>query len=307
MQVLYTGLSIGAIYGLVAMGYAVVFYVTRVVNFATGELLMLSIMVTTGLVQAGLPLGAAISLALLSSTVTGVVIYFLAVRPVLSFNRFSFAWLVSTLGVGILLESMAGLIWGTSSLSFPSMLYGNSVRFLGGSITWQQVMTIGVAIALTVGFELLRRGTFAGKVGMAVSADPETASAMGVRVTRYSVFVFALGGLLAGIAGILVGPISFANPYLGDTYGIYGFVALMIGGIESPTASMAGGLVLGVLVTLASTYINALASDWFPFVVVAVALLVTPNGIFVSGGALRRALARKVSAPGQRGPAEPAL
>lgn len=307
MQVLYTGLAIGAIYGLVAMGYAVVFYVTRVVNFATGELLMLSVMVTTGLVQAGLPLGIAIPVALAASTATGVVIYFLAVRPVLNFNRFSFAWLVSTLGVGILLESMAGLIWGTSSLGFPSMLYGKSVNLLGGSITWQQVLTVGLAVVLTVAFELVRRGTFAGKIGMAVSADPETASAMGVKVTRYAVFVFALGGLLAGVAGVLVGPISFANPYLGETYGIYGFVALMIGGIESPTASMAGGLVLGILVTLASTYINALAADWFPFVVVAVALLVTPNGIFVSGGALRRALARKGGARRPPVPAGPTL
>lgn len=307
MQVLYTGLAIGAIYGLVAMAYAVVFYVTRVINFATGELLMLSIMVTTGLVQTGMPLGAAIVVALVSSTATGVVIYYLAVRPVLSFNRFSFAWLVSTLGVGILLESMAGLIWGTTALSFPTMLYGASVHLPGGSITWQQVMTIGVAVVLIIGFEFLRRVTFAGKVGMAVSADPESASAMGVRVTRYAVFVFGLGGLLAGIAGVLVGPISFANPYLGNTFGIYGFVALMIGGIESPTASMAGGLVLGVLVTLASTYINALASDWFPFVVVAVALLIAPNGIFMSGGALQKALQKKTKSPGPRIPAEPVI
>ncbi|MGH8988729.1 MAG: ABC transporter permease subunit, partial [Acidimicrobiales bacterium] len=146
-----------------------------------------------------------------------------------------------------------------------------------------------------------------GKLGMAVSADPETASAMGVSVSRYAVVVFALGGLLAGIAGVLVGPISFANPYLGETYGIYGFVALMIGGIESPAASMAGGLLLGVLVTIAGTYINSLASDWFPFVVVAVALLVAPNGIFVSGGALRSAFMKKPTTPGPRAPAEPAL
>lgn len=307
MQVLYTGLSIGAVYGLVAMAYAVVFYVTRVINFATGELLMLSIMVTTGLVEVHVPLVAAVLIALASSTVTGVVIYFLAVRPVLNFNRFSFAWLVSTLGVGVLLESMAGLIWGTSSLGFPSMLYGNSLHFPGGSITWQQILTFAVAVALTAGFELFRRKTFVGKVGMAVSADPETASSMGVNVTWYAVFVFALGGLLAGIAGVLVGPISFANPYLGETFGIYGFVALMIGGIENPTASMLGGLVLGVLVTLASTYINALASDWFPFVVVAVALLVTPNGIFVSGGALRRALAKKATATRKPQAAGPSL
>lgn len=297
MQILYTGLSIGAIYGLVAMGYAVVFYVTRVINFATGQLLMLSVMVTTGLVGAGFPIGVAVLFALGSSAVTGVVIYFVAVRPVLNFSRFSFAWFVSTLGVGILLQSMAGLIWGTSALGYPSMLYGRSVRLFDGTLSWQQIVTIAVAVVLAGSFELLRRRTFAGKVAMAVSADPEMATAMGVNGMWYAVVVFALGGLLAGVAGVLVGPISFANPYLGETYSIFGFVALMIGGLESPTASMAGGLVLGVLVTLASTYINNLAADWFPFVVAAAALLLTPNGVFVSGGALRRALAKKTMSP----------
>jgi branched-chain amino acid transport system permease protein len=300
MQVLYTGLATGAVYGLVAMAYAVVFYVTKVINFATGQLLMISIMVTTGLVEAKFPLALALVIALVSSSLAGVIIYFLAVRPVLNFNRFSFAWLVSTLGVGILLQSMAALIWGTSSLGFPKMLYGTSIRFLGGAITWQQILTIIVAIVLMVGIEVLRKKSFSGKIAMAVSADPETASAMGVRVGRYSAFVFALGGLLAGIAGVLVGPISFASPYLGQTYGIYGFVALMIGGIDNPAASMAGGLLLGVLVTIASTYINALAADWFPFVVVAVALLIAPNGLFLSGSAIRKTFSRKVNVRGMQ-------
>jgi branched-chain amino acid transport system permease protein len=114
------------------------------------------------------------------------------------------------------------------------------------------------------------------------------ATAMGANVTFFAVQAFAFGGLLAGMAGILVGPISFANPYLGDTYGIYGFIALMIGGIGRPAASMGGGFVLGILSTLASTYINPQAADWFPFVVVLAVLLLTPNGIFTSRGIRRR-------------------
>ena len=120
LQVILTGLSTGAIYGLVGMGFAVVFYVTRVLNFATGQLLMVAIMVTAGLSAEHWPVVVAIAGAC-CSTVGGVVIYFLAVRPVLRFNRLSFAWLVSTLGVAIILESAAALIWGTSSLSFPTV------------------------------------------------------------------------------------------------------------------------------------------------------------------------------------------
>jgi branched-chain amino acid transport system permease protein len=149
-------------------------------------------------------------------------------------------------------------------------------------------VTVVVALAIVVAFEVVHRRTLFGKLGTAISADPEMATAMGANVTFFAVQAFAFGGLLAGMAGILVGPISFANPYLGDTYGIYGFIALMIGGIERPAASMGGGFILGVLSTLASTYINPQASDWFPFIVVLAVLLLTPKGIFTSGGALRR-------------------
>lgn len=290
LQVVLTGLSTGAIYGLIGMGYAVVFYVTRVINFATGQLLMTAIMITSGLALEHWSVVPAIILGLLASTAGGVLIYFLAVRPVLRFNRMSFAWLVSTLGVAIVLESFAALIWGTSSLSFPQLLNGKDVGILGADLTWQQIVTIIVALAIVVAFEVVHRRTLFGKLGTAISADPEMATAMGANVTFFAVQAFAFGGLLAGIAGILVGPISFANPYLGDTFGIYGFIALMIGGIERPAASMGGGFILGVLSSLASAYINPEASDWFPFIVVLAVLLLTPKGVFTSGGALRRRL-----------------
>jgi branched-chain amino acid transport system permease protein len=294
LQVLLTGLATGAIYGLIAMGYAVVYYVTRVINFATGQLFMAAVMVTAVTTIHGWPLWLSILAGIVVSTVGGVVIYFVAVQPVLRFNRLSFAWLVSTLGVGIILESLAALAWGTSSLPFPNLLNGSDANIFGAELTWQQILTVLLAIVITVGFELFRKKTLFGKIGMAISSDPEIASATGANVVRYAVLAFALGGLLVGIAGILVGPLSFANPYLGESFGISGFVALMIGGIERPAASMGGGLILGVLTILANTYINAQASDWFPFVVVMVVLLVTPNGVFTSGVSLK-SVARRFS------------
>jgi branched-chain amino acid transport system permease protein len=290
LQVLLSGLSIGAVYGLVAMAFAVVFYVTRVINFATGQLLMVAIMITAGLAAAGLPAWLAIIVGLLASSAGGVLIYFIAVRPVLRFDRFSFAWLVSTLGVATVLQSAAAIIWGPTSRSFPALLNRSTLRLGDASITWQELAAIVVAVLAVVGFEIFRRKTLFGKVGMAISSDPEMASAIGARVTAYAVAAFAIGGLLAGIAGVLIGPITYANPYLGDTYGITGFVALMIGGIERPAAAMGGGLVLGVLSVGANTFIGSQASDWFPFVVVVVVLLIAPHGLFASGDALRRLL-----------------
>lgn len=291
-QVLLTGLATGAIYGLIAMAYAVVFYVTRVINFATGQLFMACIMITMAASNAGYSIWLAILAGFATSSIGGVVVYFVAVRPVLRFDRFSFAWLVSTLGVGIILESLAALKWGTSSLPFPNMMNGKDVTFFGAKLTWQQIVTILVAVVVVGLFELMRRRTLFGKMGMAISSDPEIASSMGANVTRYTIFAFALGGLLAAIAGVLVGPFSFASPYLGESFGISGFVALMIGGIERPAAAMGGGMILGILTVLANTYINSQASDWFPFVVVVVVLLISPNGVFIAGPSLKKVLRR---------------
>ncbi|MFI5953937.1 branched-chain amino acid ABC transporter permease [Cryptosporangium sp. NPDC051539] len=291
IQVLFSGLAIGAIYGLVAMGFALVFSVTRVINFATGQLLMAAVMVTGALASAGLPSVLAIVVGLVASTGLGVLVYFGAVRPVLRFDRFSFAWLVSTLGVAIVLESVAAMIWGPTSRSFPVLLHHHVVHLLGASISGQELIAIGCAVLAVAGFELVRRRTLLGKVAMAISSDPDTARAIGARVTGYAVGAFALGGLLAGVAGVLVGPITYANPYLGGTYGIFGFVALMLGGIQRPSAALGGGLLLGVLSVGANTYINSQASDWFPFVVVILVLLVAPNGLFTVTLAGKRVVA----------------
>ncbi len=280
MQVLLSGLAIGAIYGLVAMGFAVAFYVTRVINFAQGQLLMIAIMVTAAVSAAGWPTAAAIVAGIASACAAGILTYLLAVRPVLAFDRFSFAWLVSTLGAAIVFENGAALIWGPTSRHFPPLLDNTSIHIGSAVLTLQELAAIVVAVVLVALFEAVRRRTLFGKLGVAIAEDPEMAAAVGANTRNMAVVAFAIAGLFAGIAGVLIGPITYANPYLGDTYGIDGFVALMIGGIERPAASMAGGLLLGVLSQGADTFINSQASDWFPFVVVVVVLLLRPAGLF---------------------------
>jgi branched-chain amino acid transport system permease protein len=289
LQVLLSGLAIGAIYGLVALGFAIAFYVTRVINFAQGQLLMVAVMVTAAAATAGLPVVVAILAGAATACGAGVLSYLLAVRPVLAFNRLSFAWLVSTLGAAVVLENGAALIWGPTSLAFPPLLNNSTLQIGPATLTVQQAAAIVIAVAATAGFELVRRKTLFGKLGMAIAFDPEMASAIGANPTVVAVIAFAIAGLLAGVAGVLIGPRTFANPYLGDTYGIYGFVAMMIGGgTEQPVAAMLGGLVLGVLGEAANALINSQASDWFPFIVLVAVLLLMPRGLFGSGNPLRR-------------------
>jgi branched-chain amino acid transport system permease protein len=200
---------------------------------------------------------------------------------VLAFDRSSFAWLVSTLGVALILQNLAAIIWGPTSRPFPPLLNDHAVHIGGATLTLQEVAAIVVAVVLAVAFEVVRRRTLFGKVGMAVAYDPEMASALGANTGLIAVIAFA------GVAGVLIGPITYANPYIGNTYGIAGFVALMIGGTARPVAAMAGGLILGVLEETAKSVIDTQASDWFPFVVVLVILLLAPQGLFAEAGRLR--------------------
>lgn len=281
MQVLLSGVAIGSVYGLIGMALAVAFYVTRVINFSQGQSMMAAIMVTAAMTSAGYPawLGAVAGLA--ASCGIAVLAYLIAVRPILALNRFSFGWLVSTLGFAAMVENAAAYVWGPTSRPFPAFLNNQSLHIGPAVLTGQQLLAIVAALLLAALFEVVRTGTLYGKLGMAIAADPEMASAIGADITRVSVAAFAIAGLFAGIAGLLIAPSTFANPYLGSTFGTYGFIAMMIGGgTEKPVAAMFGGLLLGVLAEGANAFINSQASDWFPFLVLVVILIVSPRGLF---------------------------
>jgi branched-chain amino acid transport system permease protein len=296
LQFILSGLALGAIYGLIGMALAISYYVTRVINFAEGQLMMLAIMVTATLASAGYAPWLAIVIGLGCSCVVSVVCYFVAVRPILLFDRFSFGWLVSTLGFALVLENATAYIFGPESRPFPPLLDNVSVHLAGAVLTAQEILAVFVAAVLGLTFEVLRRQTLFGKLGMATAADPEMASAIGVNTTTVAVVTFILAGLFAGVAGILVAPRTFANPYLGDAYGTAGFVALMIGGgTERPIAAMFGGFLLGLLSEGANALINSQASDWFPFVVLVVILIVTPRGLLSSSNPLLRGRRAKVA------------
>ena len=289
LQFVLSGLAIGAVYGLMGMALAISFYVTRVINFAQGQMMMMAVMIVSALTAAEVSPWIAVVAGLLVSCVIGVLSYLIAVKPILAFDRFSFGWLVSTLGFAVAVENAAAYIWGPTSQAFPPILNNISVHMGDSVLTAQQILAIGTALALTVGFELIRKRTLFGKLGMAIAADPEMARAIGANTTAVAIIAFALSGLFAGIAGVLIGPSTFANPYLGGTFGTAGFIAMMIGGgTEKPAAAMFGGLLLGVLSEGANAMINSQASDWFPFLVLVIILVVSPRGLFSSGSVLLR-------------------
>ncbi|HEX4766114.1 MAG TPA: branched-chain amino acid ABC transporter permease [Lichenihabitans sp.] len=289
LQFVLSGLAIGSIYGLIGMALAICFYVTRVINFSQGQSMMAAIMLTAAISSAGYSPLAAAAAGLVGSCVIAVLAYVVAVRPILALDRFSFGWLVSTLGFAAVVENGAAYLWGPTSRPFPAFLNEASIHLGDAVLTEQQLLAIATAIIAATLFEVVRKTTLFGKLGVAIAADPEMASAIGANTTAVALVAFAIAGLFAGIAGLLIGPSTFANPYLGSTYGTYGFIAMMIGGgTEKPVTAMFGGLLLGVLAEGANALINSQASDWFPFLVLVVILIVTPRGLFNAGHLLPR-------------------
>jgi branched-chain amino acid transport system permease protein len=280
LQFVLSGVSIGAIYGLLGLALALSFYVTRVINFAQGQMLTIAIVVAASLSEAGYSPWIGVALGPIAACAIGVVSYFVAVRPILKADRFSFGWMVSTLGFGLALENAIAYVVGPRSRAFPPLLNNIGVHLGGALLTAQQILAIAVAAVIVVALVLVRRWTVFGKVGMATASDPEMAECIGANTMMVAAVTFALSGLLAGIAGVLIAPRTFANPYLGGTFNTFGFVAMMIGGAENPAFAMYGGLLLGILSEGANTYINSQASDWFPFVVLVLVLLISPKGIF---------------------------
>jgi branched-chain amino acid transport system permease protein len=280
LEVILSGIAQGSIYGLIAMGMSIMFYVTRVINFAQGQVAMVAVMITAAVNRGGVPIVPAIVIGLGAAVIVGVLTYLIAVAPVVAFDRLSFSWLASTLGVALILENGAAAIWGTSTGPFPALLNNHTVTVAGAPLTDQQILSVVVALVLAAAFDLLRRRTLLGKMGMAVAFDAEMASTCGANTRAFAIGAFAIASLLAGVAGVLIAPVAFANPFLGDTYGISAFVALMLAGTQRPVAALFGGMILGVLNQAANSVINDQAATWFPFAVVLLVLLTVPEGLF---------------------------
>src|SRR5215475_11172082 len=150
------------------MALAISFYVTRVINFAQGQMMMIAIMIVSALTAAGHSPWLAVVAGLISACTVAILSYLLAVRPILAFDRFSFGWLVSTLGFAVVVENAAAYIWGPTSRAFPPILIKTSVHISSAVLTAQQLLAIAAALLLTVGFEIVRKRTLFGKLGMAI-------------------------------------------------------------------------------------------------------------------------------------------
>lgn len=270
-QILVSGLTLGAIYGLVALSFVTIFSVTRILNFAQGEFLMLGALLTVSLARR-MPLPAAVGAAVLITAATGVLVYRLAVRPARTTS--DLALVMITIGVSTALRGLALMIWGAYPFPLPSFSQGPDLLVGTAVISRQALWTLGIAAASVLLLQLFFRHTRLGKALRACAVNPLAARLMGIRPVRMHAVAFALAAGLSALGGAVVAPITYASYDMGLGLGLKGFVAAIVGGLVHPTGAVLGGLLLGLLEAAAGSFRSSL-TDVVTFVVLLGVLLGT--------------------------------
>lgn len=278
-QVILSGLAMGCIYALIALGYAYVWNTMAIVNFAAGEFLTFSafVFVATFTVSMGLPFWLAVILTALVMAVLGAL-----------FSRLVFARLqrqrvlvaiIATVGFGIFLKEMARIIYGPEPILYDSPFGDGVLEFAGLRLPVQQFVVMAVVVVVMAAQYLALRYTMIGKVMRATAVDRETAALMGIPVDRVLAGTFAFSSVLAALAGILLAPLFYVTTEMGTLVGLKGFVAMIIGGFGSIPGAIVGGVLLGVVENVGAFEISSTYKDAIAFAVLLVFLLVRPQGL----------------------------
>lgn len=281
LQHLINGISIGAVYAIIALGYTMVYGIAKMLNFAHGDVIMvgayISFCVTNYL---GLPAIASVIAAVIVCTLLGILIEGLAYKPLRGTP--SLAVLITAIGVSYFLQNGAQLIWGSAPKNFTSIVSLDSISLFDGRlvITGEVIVTILVSALVMVGLTLFTSKTRTGKAMRAVSEDRDAAQLMGINVNHTISMTFAIGSALAAVAGVLLcSTVPTLQPTTGSMPGIRAFTAAVFGGIGSIPGAMLGGVLLGVIEALSKAYLSMQFSDAIVFGVLIVILLVKPAGL----------------------------
>lgn len=277
-----SGLSLGSVYAIIALGYTMVYGISKMLNFAHGDVIMIGgYMSFISTMYVGMNPWLALVVAMAACTVLGILIERLAYRPLRGTG--SLAVLITAIGVSYFLQNVALLIWGANPRVFPSVLKGaEPLRLAGGKliITPESIFTIAAIIVIMIVLTLFVNKTKAGKAMRAVSEDNGAAQLMGINVNQSISLTFAIGSGLAAVAGVLMcSAYPVLMPTTGAMPGIKAFTAAVFGGIGSIPGAMIGGLILGVIEIFAKSYISTELSDAIVFACLIIVLLVRPTGL----------------------------
>jgi branched-chain amino acid transport system permease protein len=294
IQQLINGLTLGAVYAVVALGYTMVYGIIQLINFAHGELVMIGAMVAYSVIGVLAPVGlpplvlvlVATGCAIPACMLIGYAMERIAYRPLRGAPRL--APLITAIGISIILQHFAMMIWSRNPLAFPQVLKVQSYAIGGATITNVQVAIIAISLAMMAGLAVLVYRTRLGTAMRATAQNPQVAGLMGIDSNRIVALTFVIGAALAAVAGVMVATYyGIAHYTMGSQLGLKAFCAAVLGGIGNVPGAMLGGVVLGVVEALGAGYIGDLTGnvfgsnyqDVFAFIVLIGVLVMRPSGL----------------------------
>lgn len=277
---LISGLSLGSIYALIALGYTMVYGIAKMLNFAHGDIIMVgAFAVITTVSMLGFPPALAIAASVVCCVVLGVCVERIAYKPLRKSPPL--AVLITAIGVSYFLQSLALLIFGSTQHSFPKVFSVPTLALGALTIRGDMLVTLAVTTAIMVGMSLFIAKSRTGKAMRAVSEDRDAAELMGISVNRTITITFAIGSALAAVAGVFYGTTyGFIGPYTGSMPGIKAFVAAVFGGIGSIPGAVVGAFLIGLCEEIIKGLGQSTFSDAFTFALLIIVLCVKPTGLF---------------------------
>ncbi|OPY56541.1 MAG: High-affinity branched-chain amino acid transport system permease protein LivH [Pelotomaculum sp. PtaU1.Bin035] len=283
LQFLFSGLTLGSIYALIALALVTTYNITGILNMAQGEFVALGALAACTLYSAGFSLPAAFFLAVIATAVVGGLMERLVINPVR--NASNITSIIITIGVSIMIRGLALLIWGTNPYSLPAFTEGGPLKVLGAAVNTQSIWVFGLLIVTVTGLFAFMEKTYWGKAVRACVINRMAAKLMGINPYILSLMAFIVSGMLGAAAGVFITPITLATYDMGFSLGLKGFVAAIIGGINNVGGAIIGGLLLGVLEIFGAGLISSGLKDAVALIVLIIVLLLRPQGIIgvVSG------------------------
>lgn len=281
LSYLISGISLGSIYAIIALGYTMVYGIAKMLNFAHGDVIMVGAYVCFfAMTRFDLPAWVGVPLAMLVCTILGVVIERLAYKPLRQAS--SLAVLITAIGVSYFLQNAAQLLWSSGDKVFSPIIDNGSIKLFDGAlqISYITILTVACCILIMIGLTLLVKKSKMGRAMRACSEDKDAARLMGINVDATIGFTFAIGSALAAVAGVLLcSAYPALTPTTGSMPGIRAFTAAVFGGIGSIPGAFLGGILLGIIEIYAKAYISTELSDAVVFAVLIIVLLVKPTGL----------------------------
>jgi len=282
LQYTLSGLSTGAIYSLIGLGFAIIYNSTSIINFAQGEFVMLGGMLTLFFHTAlGLSLPLAIILAVVVTTAVGALFERLAISPLKDAEPI--VLVIITIGGSILIRGVAMLLWGKDTHALPMFSGNEPITLMGAAMMPQNLWIFGITLIIIMANRLFFHHSISGKAMRACSFNRTASRLVGIDVKRMILFSFVISSAMGAAAGIIIAPLTMTSYDVGVMLGLKGFCAAIIGGMTTGMGTVAGGLLVGVLESLGAGLVSSGYKDAIAFIILLIILLIRPQGLFGKG------------------------